>query len=57
MLQLDCFLDLAGLEALHADLDPCGSTVNNGMDMFQIGKKPAAINARYLLADAAFTLG
>ena len=57
VLELNGFYDFAGFEALHADLDPLGGAVDNGSDMFQIRDKPALVYARYLLADAAFTLG
>ena len=56
VLELNCFDDFTGLKALHTDLDPFGSAVNNGADMFQIRDEPADIDARYLLADAAFFL-
>lgn len=57
MLELECLDYLAGLEALYADADPLRRAVNDGADVFEVGEEPAGVDARYLLAYAAFFLG
>ena len=54
---LNCFYDLACLEALYADADPLRGAVYNGPYSLKVGQEPAGSYTRYLLAHAALTFG
>lgn len=56
-MELNGLFDFAGFEAFYADAYPHRRAVYDGPDSLQIRKEAADIYARYLLSDAAFTLG
>ena len=57
MLKLNCFYDLARLQAFDADADLFMNAVCDRTDGLQIRQETARGYTRYLLAYAAFTLG